>query len=553
MADNPAEIPELPPEQAIDRLVSLLEPYQRITQPKFSGIGNLPDDGSLLVGNHTIYGFLDLPFMMAEVWKRRRIVVRGLGEHAHYKVPVWRDLLAACGMVRGTRDNVRALMRDHQTILVYPGGAREVNKRRGQQYQLLWGERMGFARLAIEQGYPIVPCAAVGADDMFDVIVDQSTPLYGQLALAYEKVMGFPTPPVVQGVGLTGIPRPERLYFWFGEPIDTTGFAGQDDDTAARGVRDDVKQSVMAGIQLLREERDKDPDRDLTKRLLRSANLGTRNVEKSKADHPAEIPQLPPEQAIDRLVSLLEPYRRITQPKFHGIGNLPDDGSLLVGNHTTYGFLDLPLMLAEVWKRRRIVVRGLGEDAHYKVPVWRDLLGASGMVRGTRDNVRALMRDHQTILVFPGGSREVYKRRGQQYQLLWGERLGFARLAIEQGYPIVPCAAVGVEDMLDVILDVDTPLYGQLARLSKKLTGLPVPPVVRGVGPKGIPRPERLYFWFGEPIDTTGFAGQDDDTAARAVRDEVKQSVMAGLQFLRDERDKDPDRDLATRLLRRPE
>jgi hypothetical protein len=62
-----------------------------------------------------------------------------------------------------------------------------------------------------------------------------------------------------------------------------------------------------------------------------------------------------------------------------------------------------------------------------------------------------------------------------------------------------------------------------------------------------------FHQWFGEPIDTTRFAGQDDDTAARAVRDEVKQAVMAGIQFLRDERDKDPDRDLAKRLLRRPQ
>jgi 1-acyl-sn-glycerol-3-phosphate acyltransferase len=278
MNDYPVEIPELPSEQAVDRLVSLLEPYRRITQPKFYGIDNIPGDGSLLVGNHTIYGFLDLPFMMAEVWKRRRIAIRGLGEHAHYAVPVWRDLLGACGMVRGTRANVRALMRDHQTILVFPGGAREVNKRRGQQYQLLWGERMGFARLAIEQGYPVVPVAAVGADDMLDVIVDQTTPLYGQLAAAYEKVMGFPTPPVVRGVGLTGIPRPERLYFWFGDPVDTSRFAGHNADAAARTVRDEVKQAVMAGIQFLREERDKDPDRDLVKRLLRLARPGTENV-----------------------------------------------------------------------------------------------------------------------------------------------------------------------------------------------------------------------------------------------------------------------------------
>jgi 1-acyl-sn-glycerol-3-phosphate acyltransferase len=216
--------------------------------------------------------------MLAEVWKSHQIVVRGLGEHAHYKVPVWRDLLGACGMVPGTRDNVHALMRDHQTILVFPGGSREVFKRRGQQYQLLWRERMGFARLAIEHGYRIVPCAAVGAEDMLDVIADVNTPVYGQLARLSKKVTGFPVPPVVRGVGLTPLPRPERLYFWFGEPIDTTGFAGHNDDTAARAVRDEVKQSVMAGIQFLRDERDKDPDRHLTKRLLRSATPGTGNV-----------------------------------------------------------------------------------------------------------------------------------------------------------------------------------------------------------------------------------------------------------------------------------
>jgi hypothetical protein len=108
--------------------------------------------------------------------------------------------------------------------------------------------------------------------------------------------------------------------------------------------------------------------------------------------------------------------------------------------------------------------------------------------------------------------------------------------------------------MLDVLIDVDTPVYGKLARMYKKVVGFPVPPVVRGVGLTPIPRPERLYFWFGEPIDTTGFAGHADDTAAaRAVRDEVGQSVMAGIQFLRDERERDPHRAFSRRMLGRRE
>ena len=272
MRESPIEIPDLPSERSIDRLVSTLEPLSRITRPRVYGVENLPTGGSLLVGNHTIYGFLDLPFMMAEIWKRRRLAIRGLGENAHYAVPIWRDLLAVGGMVRGTRENVRALMRAQQTILVFPGGSREVNKQRGQRYQLLWRERIGFARLAIEHGYPIVPFAAVGAEEMLDVVVDQTTPIWGEFARIYEKVMGFPTPPIVRGVGLTPIPRPERLYFGFCQPIDSTRFGNRYDDTAAaRALRDEVKQAILLGIQFLRDERDLDPNRGLIARLLRRA------------------------------------------------------------------------------------------------------------------------------------------------------------------------------------------------------------------------------------------------------------------------------------------
>jgi 1-acyl-sn-glycerol-3-phosphate acyltransferase len=271
MTDSANAIPALPSEREIDRLVALLEPITRVVQPKVYGVEHLPADGSLLVGNHTVYGLLDVPFMLAEIWKQRRLGVRGLGENAHYAVPIWRDLLAAGGAVRGTRDNVRAMMRERQTILVFPGGSREVNKQRGQRYQLLWRERIGFARLAIEQAYPIVPFAAVGAEEMLDILVDETTPIVGELGHVYEKLMGFPPPRIVRGVGLTPIPRPERLYFWFGESIDTARFGGRFEDTeAAKELRDEVKQAILGGIQFLRDERDQDPKRGVLARLRRS-------------------------------------------------------------------------------------------------------------------------------------------------------------------------------------------------------------------------------------------------------------------------------------------
>ena len=265
VSEHPVHIPELPSEEGIDRLVGLLEPLARVTQPKIYGIEHIPDGGVLFVGNHTILGFMDLPFMMAELWKRRRITARGLGEHAHYAIPVWRDVLGMCGMVRGTRENVRALMKAGQNVLVFPGGAREVNKRKGEGYQLIWKERLGFARLAIEHGYPIVPFAAVGAEEMFDVVVDDSNPIYARFTGAVEQLAKWPMLPIVRGVGPTPLPRPERLYFWFGEPIDTTGY----DDADARALRDEVKTAVESGIAFLRDERERDPNRSLIRRLRR--------------------------------------------------------------------------------------------------------------------------------------------------------------------------------------------------------------------------------------------------------------------------------------------
>ena len=225
-------IPPLPPDEEIDRLVRLLPPMTRITQPKLYGIENVPESHALLVGNHTIYGFLDLPFMMAALWQERGISVRGLGEHGHYGIPVWRDFLAKCGMVRGTRANCGELMRRGENVLVFPGGAREVNKRRGEKYTLIWKQRMGFARLAIEHGTEIVPFAGVGAEEMLDIVLDVDSPLLAPLVGAAGKV-GLRVPALVRGVGPTPLPKPQRLYFWFGEPIPTKQHKGKHEDDAA--------------------------------------------------------------------------------------------------------------------------------------------------------------------------------------------------------------------------------------------------------------------------------------------------------------------------------
>ena len=258
-----------------------------------------------------------------------------------------------------------------------------------------------------------------------------------------------------------------------------------------------------------------------------------------------------PPNAVRLARALLAPWRWLTAPRFYGLGNVPRDRPiLLVGNHTVMGLLDVPVMFLELRARHGLRLRPLGDRLHFLIPGWRDLLRAFGTVEGTRENCHALMDAGESILVFPGGGREVFKRRGEKYQLVWGDRTGFVRPAIEHGYPIVPFAAVGAEECYDILVDA-----GDLQRLFPPLRWLPradeMPPLVRGIGLSAIPRPQRFYFYFCHPIETRHLEGlEDDGRVRRAMRERVRTAIEAGIAFLLAERERDPDRGLLARVTR---
>ena len=249
---------------------------------------------------------------------------------------------------------------------------------------------------------------------------------------------------------------------------------------------------------------------------------------------------------------LLEPWRLLTSPRFYGVDRVPTDRPfLLVGNHTLMGVLDVPLMLLGLYERTGVIVRSLGDHVHFQVPLWRDLLTRCGAVDGTRENCEALMRTGESILVFPGGAREVFKHKGEQYHLIWKSRTGFASLAIKHGYPIVPFAAVGAEECYDILVDGDELRHSPLGPVLEWLTPRPdeLPPVVAGIGP--LPRPQRFYFRFEAPIETRRWAGRGGDQAAcLELRAEVARAIEHGIQLLRRTRRRDPEAALAVRLAR---
>jgi 1-acyl-sn-glycerol-3-phosphate acyltransferase len=204
--------------------------------------------------------------------------------------------------------------------------------------------------------------------------------------------------------------------------------------------------------------------------------------------------------------------------------------TLFVGNHSVLNVFDAILFADALYREHGIVLRPLADRAHFNVPLWRDVIVQQGGVIGTRENCAELMRRGAHILVYPGGGREVFKRKDEKYQLVWKERYGFVRMAIEHGYTITPYATAGAEESLDILLDAGDYMNSPVGRLLKAggiadrylRGGEELPPVVRGLGLTPLPRPERMYFVVGKPIDTRRYRGRHDDPATlRRVRDRV--------------------------------
>lgn len=230
------------------------------------------------------------------------------------------------------------------------------------------------------------------------------------------------------------------------------------------------------------------------------------------------------------------------KPSFYGLENLDKDRpALYVGNHTIYGF-DSPAFVLGIYQHKKIWLRGLADRFHFYFPLWRDALKQFGAFEGTRESVATLMQAKQHILIYPGGSREVLKNKNEAYQMFWKERLGFIELAIEYGYDIIPFAAFGGEETLNIIFDASDFKQSTLGKLTKK-TGFSKKflrdgefffPIVTGYKHiPFLPKPLHLSYQFMPRIKTQQL-GQDCSLKQKmTLRNKVQQQIEQALQALR--------------------
>ncbi|KAF6161584.1 hypothetical protein GIB67_009463 [Kingdonia uniflora] len=251
-----------------------------------------------------------------------------------------------------------------------------------------------------------------------------------------------------------------------------------------------------------------------------------------------------------------------------GLAGIPFEGPvLLVGYHMLLG-LEISPLIYEFWGEKNIKLRGMVHPRLFEKELERCLHGTTpfdimrilGGVPVSAPNFYRLLSKKSHIFLYPGGSREALHRKGEEYKLFWPPQSEFVRMAARFGAKIVPFGVVGIDDMFDLFLDCNDQMKipyfkAQIEhlnggrRIRTEATGQFAKQVLHipGVMPK---LPGRFYFLFGKPIETEVRKEElRNREEAHELYMHIKHEVENCIGYLKEKREKDPYRSLASRIL----
>jgi 1-acyl-sn-glycerol-3-phosphate acyltransferase len=229
--------------------------YRNWFRVKLRGLEHVPSSGpALVVANHS--GVLPLDAIMLQVGildehpAHRNL--RLLGADLVYSLPLLARLARVSGHVPARPREAERLLNAGELVGAFPEGFKGIGKPFSDRYKLQRFGRGGFARTALRTAAPVIPCAIVGAEEIYPMVADWQE-LAARLGLPY-----FPITPLFPWFGLLGaIPLPSKWIIEFCDPVPTDGFTtGQwEDQDVIDELAGKVKDTIASKIDELLAER----------------------------------------------------------------------------------------------------------------------------------------------------------------------------------------------------------------------------------------------------------------------------------------------------------
>lgn len=229
--------------------------YRRWFRVQVRGIENIPDDGAaLIVANHS--GTLPIDCLMTQVAVHdthpRGRHLRLLGADLLFRLPVLGETARAGGTTLAAPSDAQRLLAAGELVAVWPEGFKGLGKPFADRYRLQRFGRGGFVGTALRTRAPIVPCAIVGAEEIYPKIGDL-TALAHLLDVPY-----FPVTPTFPHLGLLGlVPLPSRWIIEFSPPVEVAdlGTEAAEDPLLVFELTDRVRETIQSRLHVLLADR----------------------------------------------------------------------------------------------------------------------------------------------------------------------------------------------------------------------------------------------------------------------------------------------------------
>ncbi|MEE6463959.1 hypothetical protein FKM82_006115 [Ascaphus truei] len=169
------------------------------------GLENIPDEGPALIVYYHGALPVDYYYFVAKVILLKGRTCQTVGDHFLFKIPGFKPLLDVFSVIHGPKEECVRALRNGHLLAIAPGGVREAIFS-DESYVIVWGNRKGFAQVAIDAQVPIIP--------MFTQNVREGFRSLGSLSVfrwLYERFK-FPFVPVYGGF-------PVKFRTYLGDPI----------------------------------------------------------------------------------------------------------------------------------------------------------------------------------------------------------------------------------------------------------------------------------------------------------------------------------------------
>ncbi|CAK0794616.1 unnamed protein product [Prorocentrum cordatum] len=169
----------------------------------------------------------------------------------------------------------------------------------------------------------------------------------------------------------------------------------------------------------------------------------------------------------------------------------------------------------------------------FNIPILGEIFSLTNARPVDRKTIETLLKSGASVAIQPGGVKEQAATREDQEQAFFPAKLGFIKLAIQHGRPLMPLYLFGENQLYKRVGGLE-----KITKIIQRLTGMTLPIVTAkfGIPMAGLlPRATDVHIRWGNPVDV----GEKEADPSDERVNEVFERYVAELQRLFDANAKD--------------